>query len=146
MIRITDDTMTGYQGATATRVADIDGNQQWVLSWLDDQTVSRNEAISGLMIAEYVLAAAAADRPLDAKAQAHVTGWAEELNLTFATAVRLVMAPPRPVADVAELRRVFGEPVEGRDWHAMRPRDFGLNEKYTQTAMLLHTDPAGMLF
>lgn len=161
MIRITDDTMTAHpSGATATRVADVDRNEQWVLAWMPDQTVSRNEAISGLMIAEYVLGAIAAERPLTAKEQMHVTAWARELNLTFQTALRLVVVA-RPV-DVAELRRVFGEPVEGRDffdvdhkvtplgeqrrdWNTMRPRDFGLAETHIQTALLIQTD-AGTLF
>lgn len=65
-------------GHTARRV-DPDEATGWELSWLPGRRVSRNQAMTGMVLAEFL---ASGVHPGQPRRWAHVTSWAGELGLT----------------------------------------------------------------
>lgn len=147
MLRITEDTMTAHPGpATAKLLAVVDGWQRWEVSWLPTPVDGRNRAVTAMMLADHILAPGA-----DLQAPA-VKGWAAELHLNVDVATRLIQEAAYRELGLAEhgvtageMRAIFGEPVEGRDWEAaprrqatwedMRPEDFGQPPRRTAAAL-----------
>ncbi|MGH3876045.1 MAG: hypothetical protein ACRDSK_03310 [Actinophytocola sp.] len=79
--------MTTTSGHTARAVDEREPYGRWRVSWLPGRTVSRNQATTALVLAEFVTAGAT--RPAH-RHWPHVQGWAAELDLTGAEAVAAV--------------------------------------------------------
>jgi hypothetical protein len=90
-MHITDTVMTSTDTphtAVWRAHAAANGQGAWVVSWLPEQPLDRNEAITAMTVAEFVATGA---RPTDRAQWAHVEDWASELGIAVETVVtRLV--------------------------------------------------------
>lgn len=87
-MEITDKTMTSDQTAHTARIVSLPGQpERWRVSWLPDQLLRRNQAITAVLLAEFAKLGPLADT------------WAAELDLTAAEAIERINQPPH------ELRR-----------------------------------------
>lgn len=82
-----DTVMTTTCGHSAHAIDVREPYGRWRVSWLGDRTVSRNQATTALVLAAHITAGAASPAHPD---WPHVQGWAAELDLTAAEAVRRV--------------------------------------------------------
>ena len=89
-LTINDTTMTSDQTAHTARQAP--GRQpSWEVSWLPDQIVDRNTAITAMILAD---TAVQADLHEGHRLWPHIQGWAAELGLTGPDAIAQVTQPP----------------------------------------------------
>ena len=85
MSRITDTDMTSENGrhhATPVRMGDPYG--AWKVSWLPGRELTRNQAVTAMVLTDYVEHSPAEP---DRRRRAFVEGWAAELRLTGQDAI-----------------------------------------------------------
>lgn len=88
-LRITDDAMTSNE----TRHTALRAEAGWELSWLPDRTLDRNQAISGMTLAEAVANMQQENDDHTHRMWLHINQWADELGLTGPDAVVRVSKP-----------------------------------------------------
>ena len=90
-LRITDAKITSPDTEHTATAWPVPGEPaRWTVSWLPVRNLTRNEAVTAMMIAE----ACAAPVERGSAQWVHVSGWAVELGLDRETAIRLASAPP----------------------------------------------------
>jgi hypothetical protein len=97
-LTINDAAMTSDQTAhTARHAPERNG---WEVSWLPDQIMDRNTAITAMTLADI-----AVDRDLDEghRLWPHIQSWAEELGLTAPEAIAQASQPPGGITGQHEL-------------------------------------------
>ena len=101
-----------------TAMASGDG---WEVSWLPGQTLTRNQAITAMVIASIVGdgGVGLADDPI----WPHVDGWAGELGLPGADAVVRASEPPTPDSPAGQEKRTAEPPFGGARMCAHADRD-----------------------
>ena len=92
-LRINDNTMTSDQSAHTARHAL--GRNGWEVSWLPDQLLDRNTAITAMTLAD---TAAGHDLHEGHQLWPHIQSWAEELGLTAPDAIARAAQPPGDVS------------------------------------------------
>jgi hypothetical protein len=93
----------------------------WEVSWLPGQTLTRNEAITAMVIANVVgdRGVGLAEDPI----WPHLDGWAGELGLSGADAVVRVSEPPTPDGPATPGKRTAEPPFGGARVCAHADRD-----------------------
>jgi hypothetical protein len=101
-VTINDRTMTSDRTPHAARLAPGQ-DHQWEVSWLPGRRVTRNEAITAMVLAETCSPAEARERN---RMWPFIQGWAAELGLTANHAVTRIAATPAwaPTAAIAPER------------------------------------------
>jgi hypothetical protein len=89
-VTINDRTMTSDSTPHAARLAPGDAHQ-WEVSWLPGRRVTRNDAITAMVLAETCSPAGTRERN---RMQHFIQGWAAELGLTADQAVTRIAAMP----------------------------------------------------
>ena len=107
-LTINDRTMTSDRTPHTARLAPGD-QHQWEVSWLPGRRVTRNQAITALILAEASNPAEARDRN---RRRPHIQGWAAELGMTADQAITMIAAPPACAA-TAETDPVRADPEAG---------------------------------
>jgi hypothetical protein len=89
---ITDGEMFSDQTRHTAQLRRFDGGSTWLVSWLPDRCLGRNQAITAMTIAEIVggRGVGLSDDPV----WPHIESFANELGLTGARAVVLASEPP----------------------------------------------------
>lgn len=90
-ITITDDLMTSTETPyTARWSADAAGDAQgaWVVSWLPQRLLTRNQAVTAMTLAQCVAIHDASAYPW----RQHIEGWAAELGISPGRAIDLLTA------------------------------------------------------
>ena len=91
--RITDTEMTSDLTGHAAQAAPGGG---WAVSWLPGRVLTRDQAITSMTIAEFVIARAADMADSQHETWLFIDGWAAELGITGTEAASLAAAPPEP--------------------------------------------------
>jgi hypothetical protein len=95
MTTITDSQMTSESGRHhATPVRDGDPYGMWEVSWLPGRELTRNQAITAMILADYVDRQPQPPEP-GCPRWTFVEGWADELRLTGRTAVDKIRGASR---------------------------------------------------
>jgi hypothetical protein len=104
-------TGTGMSSAATPHTAMAAGDG-WEVSWLPGRTLTRNEAITAMVIANIVgdRGVGLAEDPI----WPHLDGWAGELGLSAADAVARISEPPTPASPAAPGNRTAGPPGGAR--------------------------------
>jgi hypothetical protein len=89
-LTITDTTMTSDHSAHTARQAP-GGQERWEVSWLPGQILTRNAAITAMVLADTT---ASVDLHEGHRLWPHIQGWAAELGLTAPDAVAQASQPP----------------------------------------------------
>ena len=91
-LKIDDTAMSSDRTAHTAR--QTSGRGDWEVSWLPDQLLDRNTAITAMILAD---TAAGQDLHQGHRLWPHIQGWAEELGLTAPDAIAQISQPPNDV-------------------------------------------------
>ena len=89
-LTVNDRDMTSDQTPHAARPAP-GGEHQWEVSWLPGRRLTRNEAITAMVLAETASTAGTSERD---RKRPFLQGWAGELSLSAGQAVTRIAATP----------------------------------------------------